>query len=270
VLKTRHLPDTDKISVLAATTLLAYTLTRFAKFPPSEYAVQLSWIYLVVQVDIRTLVSLLVAGLAAAGADWLVHQHPALESRSALQHWWLPALTAWAIGILLYGLPDNPIWWIGLIIGGITLTLVLVAEYITVDPDDIYHPLATAGLTALAFSLFLALSISLHAAGLRVFLLAPTMTITTALVSLRVLLLRLHGRWAIVPALSVALVSGQFSAALHYWPLSSIRFGLMLTGIVYALTGLVANMAENRSIRQTILEPTIICLVLWGAAIWMP
>jgi hypothetical protein len=248
VVKIHHLPDTDKISVLAATTLLAYTLTRFAKLPPSEYSIQLSWIYLVVQVDIRTLVSLLVAGLAAAGADWLVHQHPALERRDALQHWWLPALSAWAIGILLYGLPDNPIWWIGLIVGGVTLTLVLIAEYITVDPDDTYHPLATAGLTALSFSLFLALSISLHAASLRAFLLAPAITVTTALIALRVLLLRLHGRWAIVPAFTVALVSGQFSAALHYWPLSSIRFGLMLTGIVYALTS----------------------LVLWGAAIWMP
>ena len=94
VLKPRYLPDADRLSVLAATILLAYALGRFVDLPSRSLAIQLPFVYFSVQVNIRTFVTLLVAGLTAIGADWLLRDHPALRVNSTLEHWLLPALTA--------------------------------------------------------------------------------------------------------------------------------------------------------------------------------
>ena len=140
MLKTRNLPDAERLSVLAATILLAYALARFVNLPGYELAIQLPGVYLSVEINVRTFVTLLVAGLTASGADWLLRDHPALGDRSTLEHWLLPALTAWVIGIPLFQTPPGPIWWAGFALGGGLLMLVLVAEYIAVDPEDIRQP----------------------------------------------------------------------------------------------------------------------------------
>jgi hypothetical protein len=36
-------------------------------------------------------------------------------------------------------------------------------------------------------------------------------------------------------SVGIALVIGQVAAALHYWPLSPLRFGLLILGLAYAL-----------------------------------
>jgi hypothetical protein len=98
VLKHRHLPDPERLSILAATILLAYALARFIDLPGREIAVQLPGIYLSIQINIKTIVALLVAGLTATGADWLLRDHPAIGKARSFEHWLLPALTAWVIG----------------------------------------------------------------------------------------------------------------------------------------------------------------------------
>ncbi len=90
MLEHRHLPDADRLSVLAAAILLAYALARFVDIPVRELSMQLPGVY-IVQIDIRTAIALLVAGLTATGADWLLRQHPALHAHSNLEHWMLPA-----------------------------------------------------------------------------------------------------------------------------------------------------------------------------------
>ena len=265
----RYLPDTDKLSVLAAIILLAYGLARFVNFPSNEIAIQLPGIYLNYRFDARTVVAFLVAGLTASGADWLLRQHPALQARTTVEHWLLPALTAWVIGFPLFQLPLGPGWWLGFALGGALLMLVLVAEYITIDPDDIRHPVATAGLTAVAFALYLILAISIRSAGTRLFLIVPALTFAGGLVSLRTLHLRLHGRWAFVECGVITLLLGQIAAALYYMPLLPVPFGLVMLGFAYGLTSLMANIAARESYRQAMIEPALILIVVLIAVIWL-
>ena len=263
----RYLPDADRLGVLSATILLAYALAQFINLPARELAIQLPGVYLSVQINARTFVALLVAGLTATGADWLLNDHPALGNRSTLEHWLLPALTAWVIGIPLFQLPLSPQWWVGFALGGALLILVLVAEYAVIDPEDVRRPPAAAGLTAVSFALYLVLAAALRFSQTRLFLLLPALTLASVLVSLRALRLRLYNQWAFIPGGIVALISGQIAAALHYWPLSPVSFGLALLGPAYSLTSLLGNLAEDQPLRGAIIEPIVVLILVWGAAL---
>ncbi|MFU8773068.1 MAG: hypothetical protein ACNA8H_11685 [Anaerolineales bacterium] len=267
--QTRNIPDLDRMSVVVATILLAYGLSRFVVLPVRELSFQLPGLYLSVQVNENTMIGFLVASLTATGSDWLLQDHPAQKSKKTYQHLILPGLTAWVIAVTLLQLPFGLQWVIGFVISSTLLILVIVAEYIAVDPDDLRHPIATAFLVAISFTFYLVLAIALRSAEVRLFLMLPAMTFAGALVALRTLHLRLQGRWLFGLALVLAVIIAQITAALHYWPLKPITFGLVLLAPAYALTALAVNLAEGDPFRQAIIEPAVVTLVIWGLAVWI-
>ena len=259
---TRQNPNLDRLSILIAIILLAYASARFINLPAREYTLQLPGLLLSLRVNVNTLVAVLVASITAAGADWLVRDHPALRTERTIQHWFLPSLTAMVLGFPLSTLPLGLPWWGVYSIGGISIVLVLVAEYIIIDPDDIRQPAAVAGLTALSFALFFILSYSLRAIQARLLFTFPALFITSYLVSIRTLHLRHFGRWEISRSLIVALIVGQVGAALHYFPLSAMSYGLILFGLVYATTSLIDNLLQEIPFPQSLVEPGLILLIV--------
>ena len=264
-----RLPDADRLSILAATILLNYALARFIEIPARSLELQLPGFYFVAELNFQTVAAILSMGITVAGADWLLRTHPSLHAQPAFEHWLLPALTAWIIGIPLFQLPIGPIWWAGFALGGGFLLLVLVAEYIAVDPTDARLPLAAATLTATAYAIFLTMGISLRFAGTRLFLLLPAILVATGLVVLRTLNLRLHGRWMWFDAILIALVCVQLSAGLHYLPLAPVPFGLLVLAPAYSLTILFANLREGLLTRQAIVEPLVVFVLICITAIWL-
>jgi hypothetical protein len=254
--------------MVAATILLAYALASVVNLPKRDLQVQLPGLYLAIEFNVNTVVSLLVAALTASGADWLLRDHPMLGKKSSLQHWLVPSLTALVIGVPLSRFDFGIQWFASFVVGGSLLMIVLVAEYIVVDPGDARHALATASLTAVSFALLLVLAIALNSAGMRLFLVLPALSIASGLISLRTLHLRLPELWAFFQSIAIAIIIAQFTAALHYWPLSPITFGLVLLGPAYALTSLVGNLAEGESFRQAIIEPILVLSIVWLIAIW--
>jgi hypothetical protein len=265
----QSLPDIDRLSVLAAAILLAYALARFIDLPALNLSIQLPGIFLAGVINVHTVISFLVAGLAASGADWLLRDHPALHGQPTVQHWFLPGLTALVIGITLFQLPVGAFWWGVFGIGGILLILVLIAEYIVVDPSDLRQAPASAGLTAVSFALLLVLAIVLRSASLRLYLVMPGLTLSAGLISLRTLHLRLNGQWKILEALVIALIVGQLSAAFHYWPISPVAYGMAVLGPAYALTSLITGLANGESVRRAAVEPVVVLLLVWGTAAWL-
>lgn len=269
----RYMPDRNRLSVTIAMILLAYALTGFVVIPSITISVNLLGIALPFIVDFHTIVSVLVAAMAATGSDWVLRSHPAIASsapawQAMLHHWILPTLTAWMIGFPLNFLSGEPAWWVMLGGGGALLTLVLISEYNVVDSASLYHPLASLVLTALSFALYLILLISLWSSGLRLYLLLPAMVLAAALVSLRTLYLRTGGRWLLVWSVGIALIVGQIATGFHYWPLSSLRFGLLVLGPTYALTSLAGAIEEGRSGRGALVEPLVMLGLVWGLAFW--
>ncbi len=265
----RRLPDGERLSLLSATILLAYALGRFIQLPSMRLGVQLPGFYLGADVEVQALVSLMVAGLTAAGTAWLLQDHPALQRVGLLEHILLPSLTAWAISLPLFQTPLSLQWWVVFALGGVLIILVLMAEYLVVDPQDARRGMASAGLTVLSFVLFLILAAALRYSELRLYLLVPAVGLAGGLVSLRALRLRRPNRWSFLEAGLAAFSAVQLAAALHYWPLTPVSFGLALLGPAYALTSLFGNLAEDETLRQAAVEPAVILVIIWGAAIWL-
>ncbi len=257
------------MSILVSTILLAYTLTHFVSIPPLELDFSILGILFPIRINFYTLVTLLVAGLTASGTAWLLQDHPArARERAIFGHWLLPSLTALVLLQAINQLPFGGTWWGAALVSGLLLMLVLVAEYIALDPDNPFFIPAEIGISALSIVLFLLLAISLHASGTRLFYRVPILSLAAMLVYLRVVHLRQRGRWAVVPGLVSLLLIGEIAAGLHYWPLSSIGFGLALTGPLYALVELSAEFPGQGGKLQprSLVWPAVIVALSWGAA----
>ncbi len=264
----RYLPEAGRVSVLMAAILLAFAVTRLVNVPNLQLAIPLAGIVLSFSVNLDTAIVILAAGITATGVDWLLRTHPSLEKGESREHWLLPTRTVIVIGVSLDTLPAGPIWWLGFGLGAALLVGIFLAEYVVVDPADTRYPLATAALTALAFAIFLILAVALRAANARLFLVLPALFLAGGLAALRTLHLRLNERWEYAWALGIGLVGMQLGAALHYWPLTPVRFGLILIGPIYALTLLAVSAAEGNPFRRAWVEPAVMLAIFWGMAVW--
>lgn len=260
------LPDSNRIGVLTAAVLLVFALGHLIPSTAVEVRLSLGQFFLTYPVNLNTILTLFAAGLTATGMDWLLRGHPNLGPRSTLEHWLLPTLTVLVIGVPLAVLPSGPSWWVTFGLAAFLLVVVFYAEYVAVDPAAPTYSASTALLTALAFAVYLILLVALDSTQPRLIILVPAIFIGSALVSLRSLRLRLQSRWEVVWALGIALVSMQLAAALHYWPITPLQFGLALFGPLYALTSLAGGAGEGLPVRRVLAEPLTVMFVAWIAA----
>jgi hypothetical protein len=263
-----YLPSTNRIGMLIASVLLAFALTRLIQSPRFTLTITLPGFYFAYPITLGTAITILAAALTATGMDWLIRDHPALGQKLNIEHLMLPTLTTFVIGAPL-ALLNGTAWWIGFAFSAILLASVFLAEYITIDTSAPPYAFARGGLTALAYALFLILATSLRFSGARMFVLIPVIFIVATLIVLRILHLDGTDRWDFPWSLGIAFVCAQIGAGLHYWPLIPIQFGLALTGPLYALTMLSANLTENIPLRRAAVSPVIILGLAWVSAIFL-
>ena len=266
---THNFPNTDRISVITASILVSYALLPFVQIPSRRLAFTIFGILISLNFNFYNLISLITAALAAAGTDWMMREHPSIGNNSTVPHLILPALTAGAIGIPLGFLTVSPTWWIILGLGSMSVLLVLVGEYVSIDTHDQYFPIAQMALSAVSFGLFLIIIIAVRAANLRLYLTAAILPIVYAFFSLRVLQLRIGGSWPFKWTAVIALAITQFTIGLYYWPLSPVRFGLLLLGPAYALIGIASSLEESPALSDIYLEPLIMLGIIWLLAIFL-
>lgn len=265
-----QLPSTDRMGMLIASVLLTFAISRLIETPGLTLSLSLPGFYYAFPLTLGSFLTLLAAALTAAGMDWLTRDHPATDSKkSTREHLLLPTLTAFVMGTPLALLSDSPAWWPGFVFGAVLLTAVCIAEYISIDPTTPSYGFARAGLTAVAYALFLILVTSLRFSGARMVLIIPSTFIVTGLISLRILHLDGTDRWDFPWAIGIGLVCAQIGAGLHYWPLSPVQFGLALTGPVYALTMFSTNLAENIPPRRAVTGPILVTGIAWAAAVFL-
>lgn len=257
-----HRPNADRLSIITAMVLLAYAITAFIRIPDQNVSIQLPGFLLEFTVNLTTIVSVLVAVLAASGTEWLLSSHPHLTKGNHIYHWLLPALTAMVIGVPLNTMQIGAAWWVIFAFGGVLFSLVLTSEYISLEPGDERYSLAVIGLTAVALALLLILMITLRGSGLRLFMVLAAIIPSTALISARCISLRLNGRWSLAWAGVVTLITAQLSIALYYLPLSPLRYGLILIAAVYGMVTLIGAIEESQPKPSLWIEPTIMTSVL--------
>ena len=257
----KRLPDSDRLSIISAAIILSYAIIPFVKLPAQNIQLQLPGLFLQFNLQFGTLISFLVAALAAFGSDWLIQSHPRKETHIFFRHGFIPALTAWAIGVPLNTLGIGPAWWVVLALGGVLMVLVLVSEYIVVDPNSAAYVPASLGLTAVSFALYLILAIAIRAAGVRLFFMLPALIPTLGLLVLRSLYLSSNGKWHWFWSVGIAVFVGQIAIGMHYLPIQSITFGLILVGLAYPLTNFVSALEDGRQSIGLWLEPLVLFLI---------
>jgi hypothetical protein len=266
----KQLPDRNRLSILISIILLAYTLTHFVSIPDLTFEITILGIFFPLRLNFSTLVTLLVAGLTASGSAWLLQDHPAsLERQTTAAHWLLPSLTSLVLMLAIEQLPFGPSWWIAASISGFILLLVFIGEYIVLEPSNPYYPYAEIGITALSIVLFLIMSIALHFAEVRLFFRIPVISIGAALVYLRIIHLRQKGLWAFSQGAAAFILIGELAAGLHYWPMNSFSYGLVLVGPLFALIELSDHVGElvKNFHWKLVLWPGLLILISWGFAL---
>jgi len=267
-METRNpIPNSERLSILTASILLAYAVSPYIKITPQVLSLTLGGAKFFFQFDFSTITSLVAAALAFVGSGWLISSHPRLGAQKTLQFRFLPALTAWVIGVPLNTLSIGPDWWGVLALGALLLLGVFTAEYFAVDFDDYRYPPAAIALLVVSFGLFLLLVIAIRAAGLRLYLLVPAVVISLTLMAARIFALRLGGNWQWIWAAGVSVVVGQAALGLHYLPISPLAFGLVLLGLAFGIIDTAGSLLEGKSLRSAWPGPLLVSVILWGLAL---
>ncbi len=267
------LPDANRLSIVTAIIMLAFALTKLISYRLQNFYFSIFGIFIGFSLDFDDIVILFSALLAGFGMNWLLQSHPEIHRyqnhMAYVAHWIVPVLTALVIGATLKAFAVGLIWWVVYGMGSLLLFAVFIAEYSVVTHEDYLNPIATVGLTALSFGLFLLLVIALFDANIRLYVRLPLMWLGALMVIARTLYLRL-GKWHLLWALLLSLVISEVVVGLNYLPLSPIKLSVLLLGIAYTLTSLVTAMEEGRKSRALWGEPismlviTILISIFWG------
>lgn len=258
----RSFPSRDQLSVLTAVIVLAYALARFLDFPARAIGGTFFGSALGLELNGQFLMMLLVAALISAGSDTLIRSHPAFAARAAgstIVHWIIPGATALVLGAALNGLPDGPVWWLGLGSSAVGLIVVLIAEYMVVDPEAPQREAAVLALTALAYALALILFVVMHSLSARAAISATVSGLVAAGLAWR--LFTLHdaplGRASLYAALA-GLVCAEVIWALNYWRVPSSSAALMATIPFYISVGVAQQHLAGRLTRRVWIEFAIV------------
>jgi hypothetical protein len=263
----RYLPEAGRVSVLMAIVLLSFALAHFLPVPEGNLSIPIFGIVLTIPLTLITVLAFISAAITATGMDWLLRTHPLLQKGESREHWLLPTVTVLVMAITLGSLSEE-VWWWGFGLAFFLILVVFIAEYVVVDPTDHRYQLATAILTALGFAIFLILAVSLRASNGRLFLLAPALFLGGFFASLRTMHLQLNERWEYPWAVGIGFIAMQLGSALHYWPITPVRFGLALLAPVYALTIFAVSLVDGIPFRRAVVVPGVMLVIFISFLIW--
>jgi hypothetical protein len=256
---------------MTALIILAYALIRVAKLPTIGPELTVAGLIIRFEINTRLIMLTLAAGLAAAGADWLLRSHPRAGSQTrTAEHWILPGLASFGLGAILSQLPEGLGLWLGLPIAALLLDAVLFAEYIVFDPEDRRYDVVALILRTLAYLLLAGSLFAVNGSGVRAFFAVPLTFAAAGLVSWR--LMRLESVTigiALRYSILIAAVAAQLTWALHYWPIPPLQVALLNGLTVYLSYELIGLVRKAELGKERIVEVSIVGIVGLIAIIFM-
>jgi hypothetical protein len=255
----------DRASVLATLVVLGLILAAFLQVPTQTFDLTVLGSPLTINITQTVLIALLLVAITCAGTDAIVRAHPTarrIEARYSFVTWTIPALTVLIATMLLPQAPTQLYQLIGLVLTGLILTLVISAEYYTVDPTDRHYLTARLSLNAWAYLIALVLFVLIYSAKARSLISATGVTVVSTLLALEFLRSagRGFGRTALYAAIA-GLCTGEIIWAMNYWRISGITGGLILLLGFYVFTGLANQQLQGRLTRRVLVEYAVVALV---------
>lgn len=276
----RLMPNYDRLSILVSLVVLGLALTFLIRLPVRVVQADLFGSPVTITLTTRLIMGLLLSALTATGVEYIMRAHPDFGQEEvsiySFLFWILPTLVTLAAA---YGTPllvgNIYVWLGGLALSAIVLSIVIMAEYRTINPRDSLYTSARLLLNIVAYLGALVLFTAIYGAKLRSVLSASSVAIVGAVLALS--LLRAE-RNATARTFSYAaicgLVLGEATWALNYWGVGGLAGGGLLTLIFYFFTGLSQQRLLNRFSRPVMIEFSVVgvmgllLLATQGALSW--
>ncbi len=261
----------DRLSVLIALILLTSVLFRFVRLPEVTRRFHLLGSPLEVNLTGTGLLVVLVAGLAAMGARYILAAHPDAPDRLPRPlyfSWVLPGLLGGMAAYLVELAPTEVVWAGGLLLAMLLIGLTVAAEFAALSPR---HPAVTRarlGLNILAYLLALVFFYVIYRTRARSLVTATEVTLVAFLIALDLLgVAETRSVRVVLYAAIIGLVVGEATWALNYWRLDNWTAALLLLLFFYLATGIAQQYLLDRLKPAVLLEfglvtATVLTLVL--------
>ncbi len=258
--------DRNRLSILVAVLLLGSVLFRFIELPEQTWKLQPLGSPLEIRITGTWLLTALMVGLVCTGTNLILHGHPHLEEnpgRPIYISWILPGIMAGLSAYLLSHIYIWPLWMLGLLVTGVSISLIVSAEYTVVSPRDSNYPRARLALNMLTYLLAFILFATIYQTRTRSLVTATLMLLTSALLALDLLSVAdTRFRRVVLFAGIVGLIIGESTWVLNYWQISAWAGGLFLLLIFYFATNVAHQYLLERLSMSALIEFTAVTIIV--------
>jgi hypothetical protein len=261
----RPSPDRDRLSVLIGVIVLTPVLIRFINVPPRSIHFDLLGSPISFDITSTWLTATMLPALGCMGANAVLRTHPRMHQADpprAFVYWILPGLMGLNAALLLEYAPTWSLWWAGLALTGLAITLIISAEFSTIDPYVMGYPRARLTLNVIAYTLALTSFILIYGSRGRSAITASAVSAVGVVLAFELLnTTEVRLRKALLYGLITGLILGESAWALNYWRLSALAGGMILLLVFYAVVGIVQQILLQRLTRRTLIEFAVVTAV---------
>lgn len=258
----------NRFSILLAFLALGFGMLYLL---PTEASAELLNIFgIAFRLNFFSFIPLLLAALAAVGAIWTFSVHPLWDDEKfslykILPNLALPFLSILILAIVLMQSTRSLVWWAVFLPGYLILVLLLRAEYKLIGTSENQHFWYSILVISFSFGLFLLFTIALKNSGIRMFVQFMLILIAALFVAYRYYSLMNPANKNYLQAALVAWITAQLAVALHYVFIKPIQYGLILTGLLYALSSWMSQFQATKKwyqYKEPLLMAAVTILIL--------
>lgn len=258
----------DRISVATWPLVLGMALSLFVALPTVEFSFVAFGSPATLPLTGTLIVAMVLALLAAAGAESVIAVHPHFATRvingrgGTWPYWALPMAMTIIMTMVLPRLPTPLIQVLALLLAAMLFILVFFSLYLTVEPGQPGFRRARLMLNVMTYGAAVVLFFFVYQTRARSLVSASLVTVTATLLAVELLRSSTTPNGTVLSyGAIVGLVLGQVTWALNYWPLPYLTAGLLLLLVFYGLVILAQSGLQGRLTRRVVVEVFVVALL---------
>jgi len=265
-----QMPRYDRLSILVSLILFGLVVSHIVELPTRTISFVALGVPTTIYLSGRWLVGALLIIMTGAGVDSIVRSHPSVRGavrRYTLSFWGLPC-TLVLVSLVVLPLSPNVVLWLGaLALTGLLLSLVVVAQYYTLDGQGRAVAIVRWGLSMAAYAVVFLLSGLVYGARVRSLLSATAVSLMATAMAAEVLRPpspehSVRRTW--LYSAMVGLVLGEVVWALNHVSFSAIAGGIFLLLVFYVMSAVAKQHLSGQLTRAVIAEFVVISVLGLG------
>jgi hypothetical protein len=258
------MPRYDRLSILVSLILFGLVISQVIELPTRIISFVALGVPTTIYLSSGWFIGAILVILAGTGTDSIVRSHPYAHDADrgySVSFWGLPcAFTLFSLFLLPLS-PDKSFWLGGLALTGLFLSLIIIAQYHTIDPQDRYFDIARWALNLAVYLAIFASCTIIYGARARSLLSATAILVLGAALSAELLRSEpstqdMRRTW--LYALIVGILLGEVTWALNHLSLSDLAGGVFLLLVFYVISGLAKHHLRGRLARHVVIEFAIV------------